>query len=115
MRQKNLRRIIFAHLNVNSLRKKFDGLVDQIQRNVDILVISETKLDESPSEDQFKIPGIASPFRRDQNKFWGREDITSEVISKETLTIEEMFIELNFWTRKWWLSCSYSDLTLDGM
>ena len=72
VRQKNLRRVIFAHLNINSLRKKIDGLVDQIQRNVDILVISETKLDESPSEDQFKIPGIASPFRRDQNKFRGR-------------------------------------------
>ena len=41
---KNLRRIIFAHLNINSLRNKFDSLVDQIKGNVDILLISETKL-----------------------------------------------------------------------
>ena len=32
---------IFAHLNINSLRNKSDGLVDQIKGNVDILVISE--------------------------------------------------------------------------
>ena len=41
---KNLRRIMFAHLNINSLRNKFDALVDQIKGNVDILLISETKL-----------------------------------------------------------------------
>ena len=46
VRRKNLCRIIFAHLNINSLRNKFDALVDQIKGNVDILVISETKLDE---------------------------------------------------------------------
>ena len=31
VRRKNLRRIIFAHLNINSLRNKFDALVDQIK------------------------------------------------------------------------------------
>ena len=46
VRQKNLRRIIFAHLNINSLRNKFDALVDQIKGNVGILVISKTKVDE---------------------------------------------------------------------
>ena len=60
--QKNLRRIIFAHLIINSLRNKFDALVDQIKGKVDILVISETKLDESFPEGQFKIPGLTSPF-----------------------------------------------------
>ena len=35
---------MFAHLNINSLRNKFDALVDQIKGNVDILLISETKL-----------------------------------------------------------------------
>ena len=47
VRRKNLSRIIFAHLNINSLRSKFDTLVHQIKGNVDVLVISETKLDES--------------------------------------------------------------------
>ena len=46
VRRKNLYRIIFAHLDINSLRNKFDAFVDQIKGNVDILIISETKLDE---------------------------------------------------------------------
>ena len=112
--RKNLRRIIFAHLNINSLRNKFDALVDQIKRNVDILVISETKLDESFPEGQFKIPAFTSSFRQDRNEFGGgimvfvREDILSKVISKETLSIEGMFIELNFRKKKWLLSYSYN-------
>ena len=58
VRRKNLHQIIFAHLNINSLRNKFDALGDQIKENVDLLVISETKLDESFPEGQFKIPGF---------------------------------------------------------
>ena len=60
LRLKNLRRIIFVHLNINSLRN--NHLVDQIKGNVDILVTLETKLDESFPEGQFKIPGFTSPF-----------------------------------------------------
>ena len=113
-RRKNLSRIIFAHLNINSLRNKFDTLVHQIKGNVDVLVISETKLDESFPEWQFKIPGFATPFRRDRNEFgvgimvFVREDIPSKLISKETLDIEGIFIELNFRKKKWLLSCSYN-------
>ena len=101
-------------MNINSLRIKFDTHVHQIKGNVDVLVISETKLDESFPEGQFKIPGFATPFRRDRNEFGGgimvfvREDIPSKLISKETLDIEGIFIELNFRKKKWLLSCSYN-------
>ena len=71
VRRKDLSRIIFAHLKINSLTNKFDTLVDQIKGNVDILVISETKLDESFPVGQFKIPGFKTPFRRDRNEHWG--------------------------------------------
>ena len=115
MRRKNLLRIIFAHLNINSLRNKFDAMVDQIKINVGILVTLETKLDEPSPESQFKIPGFTSPFRRERNEFGGgimvfvREDIPSKAISKETLSIEGMFLELNFRkNNKWLLSCSYN-------
>ena len=102
VRQKNVSQIIFVHLNINSLRNKFAAFVYQVKLNVDILIISETKLDESFPEGQFKIPRFTSPFRRDRNKFGGgimvfvREHIPSKIISKETLNIEGMFIELNF-------------------
>ena len=54
-----LKRIILAHLNINSIRNKFNKLVDQIKGNVDIMVISKTKLDDSFPNGQFKIPGYA--------------------------------------------------------
>ena len=59
VRKINLKRIILAHLNINSIRNKFNKLVDQIKGNVDIMVISKTKLDDSFPNGQFKIPGYA--------------------------------------------------------
>ena len=41
----NIDKIIDAHLNRNSLRNKFDTLIGQITGNIDILIVSETKLD----------------------------------------------------------------------
>ena len=69
------------------------------------MVISETKLDESFSNGQFKIPGYALPFRLDRNQFGGgimvfvREDIPSRVLSLNK-SIESLFIELNFRKKK---------------
>ena len=40
----------------------FDNFADWIAGNVDVMVISETKLDDSFSEIQFKIPGFFSSF-----------------------------------------------------
>ena len=45
--KRNSQRIILGDLNINPIKNKFDLLDDQIERNVDIMVISETKLDES--------------------------------------------------------------------
>ena len=39
IRQENLNRIILAHLNINSIRNKFDLLANQITANVNVLVI----------------------------------------------------------------------------
>ena len=43
LRCKNLNRILIGHLNINSLRNKFEILVSSIAVNLDILMISETK------------------------------------------------------------------------
>ena len=45
--KRNSKRIILGHLNINPIKNKFDLHDDQIERNVDIMVISETKLGES--------------------------------------------------------------------
>ena len=83
VRKRNLKRIILGHLNINSIRNKFDLLVDQIKGNVDIVVISETKFDGFFPNGQFKIPGYVLPCRLDRNQFGGgimvfvREDYPS--------------------------------------
>ena len=41
----NYNRIVIAHLNINSLRNKFDSLRAMISENIDILVITEPKID----------------------------------------------------------------------
>ena len=45
IRLKNLNRIVIAHQNINSLRKTFDALVEPVSGNVDVLVLSEQKID----------------------------------------------------------------------
>ena len=47
IRIKNINRRIIDHLNINRIEGKFAALKEIIQCNIDILVISETKLDES--------------------------------------------------------------------
>ena len=42
MKDANVDRIIIAHLNINSIRNKFDALKTMIAGNIDILLISET-------------------------------------------------------------------------
>ena len=57
IRIRNLNKIVIGHLNINSLRNKFDFLVTQVKGYIDILMISETKLDESFPIGQFLIDG----------------------------------------------------------
>ena len=63
IRKRNINRIVVAHLNINSLRNKFD--YEQITGNIDILMISETKLGNSFPTGQFLINGYSEPFRID--------------------------------------------------
>ena len=46
-RLKNPNRLIIAQLNINSLRNKFDLLVQMLLNNLDILLVSVTKINSS--------------------------------------------------------------------
>ena len=59
--------LVVTHLNINSLRFKFDSLVQKITGNDDIFMISETKLDNSFPEGRFLIEGYCKPHRIDCN------------------------------------------------
>ena len=54
--------MIFGHLNINSLRNEFEDLKEIIKQNVDILIISETKLDACVPTNQFSIEGKVNLF-----------------------------------------------------
>ena len=66
LRLKNNNRIIFGHININSIRNKFDMISDLVKGSIDILLISETKIDDTFPTSQFSIPGFSSPYRLDR-------------------------------------------------
>ena len=58
-------KLILGHLNINSARKKFETLTYVIDNNIDLLLISETKLDYSFPIAQFQMKGFSVPYRYD--------------------------------------------------
>ena len=122
IKSKNPNSLIIAQLNINSLRYKFDSLVEILHSNVDILLLSETKMDSSFPTAQFKIEGYTA-YRLDRNSNGGgillyvREDIPSLLLNTELL-IEGFCIEINIRKKKWLLVCTYNpnkDLILNHL
>ena len=56
-----------GNLNINSLPNKFNQLQELVLKHVDILVLTETKLDDSFPNSQFSVDGFSEPFRIDRN------------------------------------------------
>ena len=114
LRKRNIDKIIVAHLNINSLRNKFDSLIGQLTGNIDILMVSKIKLDESFPIGQFVIEGFGVPYRVDRNANGGgimlfvRDDIPSKLLSVENSPTEAFFVEINLRKKKWLRSCSYN-------
>ena len=82
----------------------FDQFKEVILKHVNILVITETKLDDNFPLGQFYVEGFSMPYRLDVNCNGGciiiyvREDIPSKILEKHKLPqdVESMFVELNF-------------------
>ena len=78
----------------------------QIKRNRSILMISETKLDESFSTSQFFMNGFSSPHRFVRNCNGGgillyiREDILSKLLSIKGDLFGTFFVEINLHNKK---------------
>ena len=66
---KNPNRLILAQLNINSLRNKFDSLARMLHNNLEILLISETKIDSLFPTAQFQIEGYTA-YRLDRCQRW---------------------------------------------
>ena len=82
-------KLIIAHLSTNPIRKKFDSLSFMVENNEEILLISETKLDDSFPSGQFKICGFSMPYRYDRNSMGGglllyiRYDIPTKLLKDD--------------------------------
>ena len=66
VRLKNVNKIIIGHMNINSIRNKFEPFSDLVNEKLDIILISETKIDSTFPKSQFHIQGY-SPHRLDRN------------------------------------------------
>ena len=109
----NLNRPIIAQLNINSIRNKFQLLEKKVRDNLDILLISETKLDDSFPYAQFLLDGFSKPYRLDMCSNGGgillyiRDDIPARLLSSSNKT-ESIFVEINFRKKKWLICVSYN-------
>ena len=62
LRNQNPFRVIIGHININYIRNKFQPLVSFIN-NLDILLISETKIDDTFPDSQFLIKDFSVPLQ----------------------------------------------------
>ena len=62
-----IHKLFFAHLNINSIQNKFELFSGQTKDKVDMLMISETKIDDNFPVCYFLIEGLCTPYRLDQN------------------------------------------------
>ena len=67
LRIKNPNKIIIAHLNINSIRNKFEMLSLLFPGVIDILMICETKINDSFPTKQFIIVGYSTIYRLDRS------------------------------------------------
>ena len=93
------------HVNVNSIRNNFVYLTAITKENVDELMISKTKLDESFPSMEF-INGGYNFFRSYPNPM--QDDIPCRLTPMRNSTIKGFFIELKLRKSKWLLCCSCS-------
>ena len=104
LRRRSVNRVLIGNLNINSIRNKFDQLKDTVLKYIDILILTETKLDETFLTSQFLMDGFSKPYRFDRNKYGGgvmiyiRDTIPSKILEKHSCpnNIECLFTELNF-------------------
>ena len=115
LRLKNVNKTIIGQININSISSKFNQLKELVLKHVDVLVVCETKLDETFPYSQFHMDGGFLPYKLDENCNGGgvmvfvKEDIPSKLLTKHNFQsdVEGLFVELNFRKSKWLLFGTY--------
>ena len=100
LRLKKLNKVIICHININSLRNKFELVTEMVRNKVDLLIISEIKLDFSFPSAQFYMKTYSRPYRLDRNNKGGgvilyvREDISSKFNSEQAEEATKRFCQV---------------------
>ena len=111
LRLKHSKTIIVGYININSIRNKFSDFSIMIKDLLDIIIIAETKLDDTFPKGQFLIEGFKQPYRLDVTANSGgllvylKDGIISKELNKENISkqIQAIPIELNIRKQKWLL------------
>ena len=107
---KNPKKVILGHLNINSIPNKFEGIMGIVKNQLDVFLISETKIDDSFPDAQFYYNGYSKPYRQDRIYGAGggllmyvNENIPSRKLNEHNLPedVEIMCIEINLKKQKW--------------
>ena len=92
--------LILGHVSINSIQSKFDVLTYIIVNNIDIILISETKINDTFLTAQFFITVFSIPYRYIRNRTGGRivlfvrEDVPSRVLNPKSKTeIETLSVQ----------------------
>ena len=99
--QENIEKIIFACLNINSVRNKIDRVSGMIKGHTEVRMMSQSKMDNIFPDIQFLIESYGASFRLDWNKLGGditsfvRIDIPAKLFSVN-IGFETFFFEFNF-------------------
>ena len=116
LKANNEDRPVIAHLNINFLGPKFEGLKSLIKDNVDILMVSETKLNNTYPSGQFLIEGYSEPIRLDRNChgggiiFYTRDDLPCDEIKTHNLPsdVEAIFLKMTIRKSNWLIIGGYN-------
>ena len=110
LRTKNPKKVTMGHLNINSIPNKFEGIMDLVSNQLDIFLISETKIDSSFPDAQFSHGGYSKPHRKDRILGGGgglllyvNDNIPSRQLTEHVIPddIEIMCVEINLKKQKW--------------
>ena len=110
-----MNRLMIGHININSIRNIFEMSSNCIKGDLNILAISETKLDLTFPSNQFTIEEYVAPVRFDRNFREGgiflyiRGDIPARLPTTSLPKIfKGFFVKLSLCKKKILMCCSYN-------
>ena len=103
LRLKNVNKTIIGQINIISTSSKFNQLKELVLKHGDVLVVCETKIDETFLSSQFHMDGFSLPYGPDRNHNGGfvmtfvKEDVRSKLLTKHNFSSDAagLFVELN--------------------